>query len=86
MQHITWNVKHKKTTLKANHKHRWLHGEKVRLLTAQRLEISSAGRLLCILGAVRVCLPGSWITAAIENQQGPQLPCVYRINAQTRGL
>lgn len=54
--------------------------------TAEWLEISSSGWLLCVLGAVHVCLPGSWITAAIENQRGPELPCVYRINAQTRGL
>lgn len=40
--------------------------------TAEWPEISSSGWLLCVLGAAYVCLPGSWITAAIENQQGPQ--------------
>lgn len=48
-----------------------LHNQKARLLTAHWLEISSSGWLLCILGVERVCLPGRWITAAIENKQGP---------------
>lgn len=40
--------------------------------TAEWPEISSSGWLLCVLGGAYVCLPGSWIIAAIENQQGPQ--------------
>lgn len=88
MKRQTRLKKKKNKTLKLNHKDHWQHSEKVRLLTAQQngLKFPALVGYCAFWGLRMFVFLVAGLQLLLKTSRAPRLPCVYRINAQTRGL